>query len=194
MSLREAIQRYNDLLTDDLAAASQAQLESQQQQRGLLFNGRPLCTVLRPRFMTPEQYRFLQTRMTTLLRAFDRAYAAALEQEHIRKQFGLLDWEEELVKHDPGFRDASPTSRVDTFFVTERGGLRLTEYNAETPASPAYNDALAEVAYGLPVMREYLRQYEVRPLPSRHGVMHALIDAYQQWVGHRDIRLRAGRQ
>ncbi|HEV2582086.1 MAG TPA: hypothetical protein VGT44_14615 [Ktedonobacteraceae bacterium] len=186
MSLREAIQRYNDLLTDNLAAASEAQLESQQRQRGLMFSNRPLCTVLRPRFMTPEQYRFLQARMTMLLRAFDKAYHAAMEQEHVRKQFGLLDWEEELIKYDPGFRDASPTSRVDTFFVTERGGLRLTEYNAETPASPAYNDALAEVFYGLPVMREYLRQYEVRPLPSRHGVMHALIDAYQQWAGHRE--------
>ena len=186
MSLREAVQSYNDLLTDVLASESQAQLESQQQQRGLIFGGRPLCTVLRPRLITPEQYRFLQTRMAVLLRAFDKAYAAAIEQEHILKQFGLLDWEEELIKHNSGFRDPSPTSRVDTFFVTERGGLRLTEYNAETPASPAYNDALAEVFYGLPVMREYLRKYEVRPLPSRHGVMHALLDAYQQWVGHRE--------
>ncbi len=186
MSLREAVQSYNDLLTDVLATESQAQLESQQQQRGLIFGGRPLCTVLRPRLMTPEQYRFLQTRIAVLLRAFDKAYAAAMEQKHILKQFGLLDWEEELIKHNPGFRDASPTSRVDTFFVTDRGGLRLTEYNAETPASPAYNDALAEVFYGLPVMREYLRKYEVRPLPSRHGVMHALIDAYQQWAGHRE--------
>src|SRR5581483_2778075 len=186
MSLREAIQRYHDLLSDDLAAASQAQLEAQQVQRGLTFSGRPLCTVLRPRFMTPEQYRFLQSRMSMLLRAFDKAYRAAMQDDAIRKQFGLLPWEEELIHHDPGFRDPSPTSRVDTFFVTDRGGLRLTEYNAETPASPAYNDALADVSYGLPVMREFLREYEVRPLPARHSVMHALIDAYQQWAGHRE--------
>ena len=186
MLLREAIQRYHDLLSDDLAAASQAQLEAQQEQRGLIFGGRPLCTVLRPRFMTPEQYRFLQSRMHLLLRAFDKAYHAAMQDAGIRKQFGLLDWEEELIHHDPGYRDPSPTSRVDTFFVTDRGGLRLTEYNAETPASPAYNDALAEVSYGLPVMREFLRQYEVRPLPARHSVMHALLDAYQQSAGHRE--------
>jgi len=186
MSLREAIQRYHDLLSDDLAAASQAQLEAQQEQRGLIFGGRPLCTVLRPRFMTPEQYRFLQSRMHLLLRAFDKAYHAAMQDAGIRKQFGLLDWEEELIHHDPGYRDPSPTSRVDTFFVTDRGGLRLTEYNAETPASPAYNDALAEVSYGLPVMREFLRQYEVRPLPARHSVMHALLDAHRQWAGHRE--------
>lgn len=186
MSLREAIEHYNSLLTDELASASQLQLEAQQRQRGLFFAQRPLCTVLRPRFITPEQYRFLQARLRLLLRAFDRAYRVALAEPDFRVQFGLLDWEEELVRYDPGFRAPSPTSRVDTFFVAERGGLRLTEYNAETPASPGYNDALAEIFYGLPIMGEFLRTYEVRPLPARHLVMHALMDAYLQWAGHRE--------
>ena len=186
MSLREAIQSYHDLLTDELTAASQAQLDDQQLRRGLFFGQRPLCTVLRPRFMTPEQYRFLQSRTRVLLRAFDKAYRRAIEDADFRAQFGLLDWEEELVRHDPGFRNPSPTSRVDTFFVTDRGGLRLTEYNAETPASPAYNDVLTEILYGLPVMREFLRRYEVRALPARHSVLHALVDAYRQWSGGRE--------
>jgi len=186
MSLREAIQSYHDLLTDELTAASQSQLDDQQRRRGLFFGQRPLCTVLRPRFMTPEQYRFLQSRTRVLLRAFDKAYRRAIEDADFRAQFGLLDWEEELVRHDPGFRNPSPTSRVDTFFVTDRGGLRLTEYNAETPASPAYNDVLTEILYGLPVMREFLRRYEVRALPARHSVLHALVDAYRQWSGSRE--------
>src|SRR5437660_8528717 len=181
MSLREAIESYHELLSDELASESFQQLDEQQRRRGLFFGGRPLCSVLRPRFLTREQYHFLQSRMHLLLQAFDKAYLAALADKDFRSQFGLLDWEEELVQYSPGFRDPSPTSRVDTFFVTERGGLRLTEYNADTPASPAYNDALSEMTYGLPVMREFLRRYEVRPLPARHSVLHTLIDAYQQW-------------
>src|SRR5213595_1616504 len=113
--------------------------------------------------------------------------ARALQDEAFRKQFGLLDWEEELVRHDSGFRAPSPTSRVDTFFVHGRAGLRLTEYNAETPASPAYNDVLADVFYGLPVMREFLHHYEVRYSPARHSVLNTLIDAYQQWIGRREL-------
>jgi uncharacterized circularly permuted ATP-grasp superfamily protein len=186
MSLREAIESYHELLTDELAMDSQAKLDDQQQLRGITFGGRPLCSVLRPRFMTPEQYRFLQTRVGLLLHAFDKIYYRALEDEVFRKQFGLLAWEEELVRHDSGFRAPSPTSRVDTFFVQGRGGLRLTEYNAETPASPAYSDMLAEVFYGLPVMREFMRRYEVRYSPARHSVLNALIDAYQQWAGRRE--------
>src|SRR6266581_7076418 len=186
MPLRDAIETYHDLLTDELASATQAQLDDQQFRRGLFFGQRPLCTVLRPRFITPEQYRFLQSRVRILLHAFDQAYYAAIADADFRAQFGLLDWEEKLVQHAPGFRASSPTSRVDTFFVTERGGLRLTEYNAETPASPAYSDVLTEIFYALPVMREFLRRYEMRSLPARHSVLHALVDAYQQWAGRRE--------
>src|SRR5437764_3517783 len=186
MSLREAIESYHDLLTDELAGESQARLDAQQEQRGLFFGDRPLCTVLRPRFMTPEQYRFLQARVHLLLHAFDKINYAAIADAGFRSQFGLLDWEEALVQHDPGYRDPSPTSRVDTFFVTERGGLRLTEYNAETPASPGYNDALSEIFLALPIMRRFLRQYDVRLLPGRYSVLHTLVDAYQQWAGHRE--------
>ena len=109
MSLREAIESYHEILTDELASVSQAKLDDQQQIRGITFGGRPLCSVLRPRFMTPEQYRFLQIRVRLLLHAFDKIYYRALEDETFRKQFGLLDWEEELVRHDSGFRAPSPT-------------------------------------------------------------------------------------
>src|SRR5205085_1411098 len=51
---------------------------------------------------------------------------------------------------------------------------------------PAYTDALSELFLGMPVMREFLRRYEVRPLPARHGVFHALVAAYQRWAGRRE--------
>src|SRR5581483_2330927 len=84
MLLREAIQSYHDLLSDDLAAASHAQLEDQLRLRGLFFGQRALATVLRPRFITNEQYRFLQTRVQAVLRAFERAYHTALEDRGLR--------------------------------------------------------------------------------------------------------------
>jgi glutathionylspermidine synthase len=91
------------------------------------------------------------------------------------------------VRHDPGFREPSPVSRLDAFFVGESGGLRFTEYNAETPAGGAYNDVLTEAFYGLPIVREFLKQWDLRPLPARHNVLHALLDAYHQWSGTRTL-------
>jgi glutathionylspermidine synthase len=184
--LRDGIERYHALLTDDLAGETQRQLDEQLRLRGLFFGDRALCTVLRPRFLSPAQYRFLQTRGSVVLRAFRKAHQAALADETVLSQFGLLDWERQLVHVATGFRDASPVSRLDAFFVAESGGLRFTEYNAETPAGGAYNDVLTEVFYGLPVMRQFLRHWDVRPLPARHNVLHALVDAYEQWSGRRD--------
>jgi hypothetical protein len=186
MALQTAIDDYHALLDDGLAGETHDQLEDQLRRRGLFFGERPLCSVLRPRFLTPDQYAFLKTCSSVLLRAFDKAYRAALDDPGVRAQFGLMDWEEELIRHDPGFSDPSPVSRLDAFFVHERGGLRFTEYNAETPAAAAYNDLLAAVFFGLPVMREFLRQYEVRSQPSRHNVLHALLGAYRQWSGRRE--------
>ncbi|MFN2400787.1 MAG: hypothetical protein ABR543_19440 [Gemmatimonadaceae bacterium] len=183
----DAIGKYHDLLTDEIAEESHSQLEHQLRRRDLFFGDRALCTVLRPRFFTPEQYGYLERRSRLLLSAFRKTYKAAIENAGFRRQFGLAAWEEELVHHDPGFRDPSPTSRLDAFFVDESSGLRFTEYNAETPAGPAYADELSEVFLALPIVREFLRHYTLRPLPARYGVLHALLDAYHQWLGRREL-------
>ena len=187
MPLQRAIDLYHALLEPQIAADSQGQMEEQLRRRGLFFGERPLCTVLRPRFLTPEQYRFLRDRCALILSAFRKSYERALQDPEFLSHFRLNRWEEELVQHDPGFRDPSPVSRLDAFFVHERGGLRFTEYNAETPAGAAYGDLLSEVFLALPIMREFLHHYEVRPLPARHQVMHALLNAYQEWSGRRDL-------
>ena len=103
----------------------------------------------------------------------------------ILAQFRLLDWEAELIEADPGFGSPSPTSRLDAFFDPGRRTLRFTEYNAETPAGGAYNDVLSETFFGLPVTRGFIRGWDVRPLPARHGVLHALLDAWRQWSAAR---------
>jgi hypothetical protein len=185
--LRDGIDEYHELLTDSLAGETQRQLDDQLRARGLFFGERALCSVLRPRFLSPQQYRFLQQRAGVVLRAFRKAHVAALASDSVLDQFRLFDWERGLARVDPGFRDASPVSRLDAFFVAEAGGLRFTEYNAETPAGGAYNDVLTEVFFGLPVMREFMRRWDLRPLPARHDVLHALLDAYAQWSGTRDL-------
>jgi uncharacterized circularly permuted ATP-grasp superfamily protein len=183
-AVRDAVDAYHELLTDEVAADSQAVLDAQIRQRDLFFGDRPLCTVLRPRFMSPGQYRLLQRRAAGLLGAFGRAYRAAVVDPAVRAQFRLTSWEEQLVLEDPGFPWSSPVSRLDAFFAGD-DGLRFTEYNAETPAGPGFNDVLTEVFYALPAMREFVREWDVRPLPARHNVLHALLSAYEAWSGTR---------
>ncbi len=182
----DAIAAYHDLLTDDLAAASQVHLDDLQQRNNLVFGSRPLCTTLRPRFLTPRQYRFLQTRVAVLMKAFGTIHAAALADAGFRKQFRLLDYEDALLGPDPGYRSPMPVSRLDAFFVSE-DELKFTEFNAETPAGSAYTDTLTPIVLTMPVMREFQRRYRVVPLPTMPSVHNALLDAYRQFAGTRAL-------
>lgn len=185
--LQAAVETYHALLDDETGRQSQAHLNDQLHRRELFFGDRPLCTVLRPRFLSPEQYAYLQAAIRLVMPAFAKAHQAALADAAFRQQFGLADWEERLVHLDPGFRATSPTARMDSFWTD--AGLFFTEYNAETPAAPAYNDVLTEVFRAMPVMRRFEQQYEVRPLPGRHHVLNALLSAYEQWGGREKPRI-----
>jgi uncharacterized circularly permuted ATP-grasp superfamily protein len=182
--MSDAIRTYHDLLArGTLAQDSQGQLDKLQALRGLNFGARPLCTVLRPRFIEQEQYRFLRTRTETLAAAFDAAYQRAMGDPVFRKQFGLRDWEESLLSIDPGFEPPNPTSRFDSFVLPD-GSMRFTEYNTETPAGAGYSDALAELFYGIPAFQEFNRLYHTFPIPCRPGILHVLLDCFHQWQGH----------
>jgi hypothetical protein len=185
--LAAAIDAYHVLLDDETGRESQAQLDDQMHRRGLYFGERALCTVLRPRFLSNDQYVYLQHAIRTVMPAFAKAHRAALENDRLRAQFGLTDWEEELLRDEPGFAAPSPTARMDTFFTSE--GLWFTEYNGETPAAPAYCDALTDVFLGLPVMQRFERDHDIWPLPGRHHVLAALLDAYRQWGGRERPRI-----
>lgn len=199
----EVIDFYHSLLDDEIGLQSQEQLTGQLHHRQLFFGERPLCTVLRPRFLTVSQYQLLQHAIRDVMPAFAKVHRHALADPVFRSQFRLADWEDELIRVDPGFSAPSPTARMDCFLTApsptarkdsflvadsthsgpgEAGvGLYFAEYNAETPAAAAYNDALSEVFLALPVMGAFQRRFEVRPLPGRHHVLNALLDSYRQW-------------
>jgi hypothetical protein len=191
--LQEAIAVWHDLLTPTLAAASQARLDEQQRRRGLVFGEKPLCNVLRPRFLSAELDRFLADRVRILMEAFRIVHQAAVDDPGFRKQFHLTPEEELLFALDPGFSCPMPTSRLDAFFVPGGAGgramgeLRFTEYNAETPAGATYADGLAEVFLTLPIMAEFQKRFHTMMRPVRPGILNALLTGYQEWLGRCEL-------
>jgi hypothetical protein len=182
--MTDVIARYHELLADaEVAEASQAMLEDQLRRRRLVFGDRPLCTVLRPRFSSPDRFRRLAVRLGRLLTAFQRAHEAAMTTPALRAQFRLADWEEPLVLADPGYGSPSPHGRLDCFQVDNTDTLALTEYNAETPAGAGFNDRLAESFAVIPVMRALRREYDLRPVPARQGVATVILDAWREFSG-----------
>ena len=182
-----AIARYHDALAKgDTAASSAEVLDRLLRSEGLFFGDRPLCGVLRPRLLTTGEYRHIARACALVGSAFEAVRQAAMQDDALRAQFGLTSWEEQLIHADPGFPIASPTSRLDAFFASGEDGLKFTEYNAETPAGAAYNDALSRVMMAMPVMHEFSRTHAVLPIPAAQSVVHALLDAYHSFRGVRE--------
>lgn len=180
----DAVAVYHDLLTDSVAADTQAELTEQTQRHGMHFGTRPVCSVLRPRFLTIRHYEALRSAVRAILPAFRVMYDLAREDCRFRSQFHLSGDEDSLFC-DTAEGDPSPTARLDSFFVSE-SELKFTEYNAETPAGAGYNDALTEIFLGLPAMRHFARKFAAWPIPSRPHVLHGLLDSFERFRGHRN--------
>ncbi len=185
--LGDAIARYHDGLTPDLAEESETWLSARLLERNMRFGTRPLCTVLRPRFLTRDAYLQIQRAGASIGRAFTRAHEAAMAQPAVLAQFGLTDWERTLLGDDDGQPVPSPLGRYDAFFTEGDAGLRFTENNAETPAGSAYGDVLTELFLALPGLKPFRRQYDVRTLPSRPSVLQTLLECYRAATGRREL-------
>jgi uncharacterized circularly permuted ATP-grasp superfamily protein len=181
MILREAISYYHSLLDDETAREHQRILDEAQWRENLFFGERPLVTVLRPRLLTVGQYVYLRNICTTIARAARQAADYALSNQEIRRLMAFTPGEEALLAIDPGYAESSASSRLDSFFDNETGSLQFVEYNAESPAAIAYGDVLSEIFLALPVMAEFSRRYDVRPIPVRHRMLQALLEAFREW-------------
>lgn len=186
--INDAISFYNDLFDSEVAASTQAHLEAAMMGRHLNFGGRPLCTVLRPNFLTDEQYTYLVRECEIVLGAFRRAYEELMANPSLRAQLGLTAEEEALIHLDPGYDSPTPVSRLDSF-LSHDGTLQFVEYNAETPAGAGYEDVLAETFLELPVMQEFMHRYHVEKIPVRGRVLETLLACYRQSGGTDEPRI-----
>lgn len=181
----DPIAAWHGGLTPSLAAESAGWLTDRQLERGIAFGDRPLCTVLRPRLLSPGQYDALRVACDDLLKAFGTIGEAALTDRAFRAQFRLTDWEETLLDSAPRLSSTSPLSRLDAFIDPAHGIPRITEYNGETPAGTAYCDALSELFLAMPAMRVFTKEWLVRPLPARQHLFNTLLETWHRFRGVR---------
>ena len=153
--LEQAIAHYHALLDADTARATQLQLTAEQRARNLFFGPRPLVSVLRPRFITRDQYAFVQQACGLVAGAAQRLADRLLATPELRADLALTPAEERLIAMHPGYPEPSAHSRMDTFLSVDGRSLQFVEYNAESPAAIAYEDLLSDVFEQLPAMQRF---------------------------------------
>jgi hypothetical protein len=186
MELHDTINHYHDLLDEDGARETFAQLDAAIRERGMLVGkarDRLICSVLRPRLLTEAQLAMVERAAALVGRAIRKVGAAALQEPALLEPYALTEPERALLAIDPGYPGASAFGRLDGFLAADGSACWFVESNLESPAGIGYDEAMVEVFDRLEIMREFRKTYRAAALPHRQGLQQLLLDTYHEWGG-----------
>ena len=177
----DPIAAWHELLDAERGGELCAELTASQRVRRLRFGDRVLCPFLRPFFLTGDDETRVRSVAETLWTLGERVARAALERPALFADLALSDEEIRLARIDPGYGTASTAGRADAFILPD--SLQFAEYNAESPAGPAYSEGLAALFAELPAMRRFRERYDVRQYEPVAVLLDALVASYREWGG-----------
>ncbi|MBV8728696.1 MAG: hypothetical protein JO336_02690, partial [Acidobacteriia bacterium] len=179
--LDDAVSRYNRILEaeaqHDLSWVDQ--LQDKMEAQGLSAGGRLICPFLRPNFISKRQYEALVKTSEALISAIDRIEQMVLSNPELLARLELLPAEKMLASIDPGYQSLEVTARFDSHL--RNGHLHFVQYNADSPAGAGYADALADLFWETPPMKEMRKRYIFTRLGGRKYLLQALLKAYKQF-------------
>jgi hypothetical protein len=183
-TVARAVEDYDRLLQEEkeLVAEMEERLFERMRQAKLTFGGRVLCPFLRPNFVSPEVYEQVRGVCRGILGAVEKA--AARLGTGFWDRVDLTPPERELMAIEPGYRRASPTSRLDAFLTTS--AYQFVELNAESPAGIGYAEALTDLFLDLPVMRKFQERWSVQRFRARERLLETLIECYREAGGQEE--------
>ena len=185
--LKQAVAYYHELLADEtLASESFRFLHDGLEHNKLIFGGRPLSPYLRPHFVTDADWLRTTRICETVWNALQKVKDAAVVDDALLDELGVTPIERELVKIDPGYKQVSPTARLDSF-LTE-GAYSFVELNGESPAGIAYADSATEIFESMPVMKKFAERYSVKGFEGRSKMLNVLLDCYTEFLGQKPER------
>ena len=181
--LSEAIARYHKSLEGgqfkDLSWAHE--LQERMKMRNLAVGGRPVSPVLRPHFITRRQYGGLVKAVEAFSSAIERIENLAMGSPALLSRIELLPAEKMLAAVDPGYPFLSVTSLIDTHL--NNGTLRFARYIPDTPTGVAYGEALSDIFYEAPPVKQLRKRYHLEKLPGTKYLLQAILKAYKEWGG-----------
>jgi len=147
----------------------------------LTFGGRTICPFLRPLFVDEAEVERARVVAEAVARLGERLVAAAAADPSLVEEVALTDAERRLAAIDPGYPTASTASRLDAFLLPD--GMACAEYNAESPAGPAYAESLARAFETLGVMARFRERFDARAFSLMDPLLDALVSSYREWGG-----------
>lgn len=176
------IDYYHELLSSKHFKSTSEILQKATGSQHLTVKGRPVCSVLRPLFVTEAGYQRVKAASTIIVRAMAAMGRRLMQDDALRARLGLSGEEEELIRIETGYGLPDLSARLDAF-LGPQGELGFIEYNADSPGGIGYGDVLSDVFASMPLVREFSSRYPFRLLPVRSFVFERLVGAFHRWGG-----------
>ena len=180
--IREAIDHYHTLLSGRFLDEMRETLEVAAIDHRLNFGGRPVCTTLRPYFVTDEVYHRAMKSAELVLRALERIAPALAADEVLREYLRLTPLEEELISMSAGYDGPEASGRLDGV-LGDDGEIRFIEYIADSPGGLLYGHLLGELFGQTRLMEEFTQRYPVEVVDVRGRLTATLLESYREWLG-----------
>ncbi len=181
--LDDAVAKYNKSLESGPfhETAWAEELQHRMENGKLSAGGRLVCPFLRPNFISRRQYDSLVKTGESLISAIDRMEQMVLSNPALLARLELLPAEKMLASIDPGYQALEVAARLDTHLCN--GSLHFVQYNADSPTGAGYADALADLFYDAPPVKEIRKKYNLTKVGSRKHLLQALLKSYKQFGG-----------
>lgn len=181
----DPVQYYHDVLTPDIATASWDVLLGGLRKHNLVFGDRPICSVLRPYFLSQTEYDTIQNGARGVVSAIQKAFTR-IDPDDYEPLLGLSPNEANLARIPCGFSPVQTFARLDGFW-TRDGRLGFVEFNAESPGGIAFGSTLDTIFRQMPSMRVFQERFLIQSEPSLRHSLHGLIAAYRSWGGTKEF-------
>lgn len=189
MSVQAAIDRWHELLAADPLEAWE-QVQAAMQADRLYFGARPVCSVLRPHFLSPRAYSYLVEVSRLVRGALGKAYDYLLAHDALRASLGVSRQEDALLALEPTRGPGDYSGRLDAFYLADAvpaagpyPTLNFVEYNAESPGGLAFGESLSAIFRNLPLYHRFAQDYQVESFTPRPRILAELLAGYRAWGG-----------
>lgn len=177
----EAIARYHKLIESEPYIDLSWAQALQERKKALRLESGPLSPVLRPHFLANRDYLALTRASETLLSAIERAQHLALSNPALLARVQLLPAERMLAAVEPGYSAMGVAGTLHT--QMNDGSLRFGSHTAEAPAGVVYGEALSDLYYEAPPVKEFRKKFKLTKLGGAKPLLSSILKAYKEFGG-----------
>jgi len=163
----------------------QRELEEAVERTGLRWGGEPPDVLASPLLLGGDELESLRLASERLHAVFEHVIALYREEPEVRAYFGFPEHVERLATLTPAYEPSIPIARLDSYWDGRR--VVFLELNANGTAGLALVDRLGPLYAGLPGVGEVLRPAGARSLPLLESLRTALLEAWRQARGDREL-------